>query len=107
MEIADTPAARERGLMGRESLAPRAGMVFLWSEDTDSSFYMRGTLIPLEAAFFDAEGRILGILEMAPCAADPCPLYSPGMRYRGALEVNAGALGAAGVRVGDRIEVRR
>lgn len=93
--------------MGRPSLARGAGMVFLWSEETDSSFYMRDTLIPLDAAFFDAAGRIVHIVQMTPCAADPCPLYSPGVRYVGALEVNAGALAAAGIRVGDRIEIRR
>lgn len=107
VELAETAAARERGLMGRPSLARGAGMVFLWTEETDSSFYMRDTLIPLDAAFFDAAGRIVHIVRMTPCAADPCPLYSPGVRYVGALEVNAGALAAAGIRVGDRIEIRR
>lgn len=107
VEIADTGAARQRGLMGRESLDAGDGMVFLWSEDTDSAFYMRDTRMPLDIAFFDRDGRILRILTMTPCPADPCPVYSAGAPYRGALEVNAGALARAGVREGDRIEVRR
>ncbi len=107
IEIVETDALRFRGLMGRERLAEDAGMAFLWSEDTDSAFQMRDTRIPLTVAFFDAEGRILRMLDMTPCLADPCPAYAPGLRYRGALEVNAGALARKGVRVGDRVRVER
>ena len=107
IEIADADEARSRGLMGRERLADDAGMAFLWSEDTSTAFHMKDTRIPLAVAFFDAEGRIVRILEMVPCLADPCPAYDPGVRYRGALEVNAGALERKGVRPGDRIRIER
>lgn len=93
--------------MGRERLNEDAGMAFLWPEDTDTAFHMRGTLIPLTIAFFAADGRVLRILDMVPCTADPCARYDPGLRYRGALEVRAGALDRAGVRVGDRLRVDR
>ena len=106
-EIADSDELRGRGLMGRERLADDAGMAFLWNEDTVTAFHMKDTLIPLTVAFFDAEGRILRLLDMVPCLADPCPAYDPGVSYRGALEVNAGALGRRGVRVGDRVRVER
>ena len=43
---------------------------------------------------------------MTPCRRDPCQVYPPGVTYRGALEVNAGAFGRWGVEVGDRIAVR-
>lgn len=107
VEIADTDELRSRGLMGRERLDEDAGMAFLWPEDTDSAFHMRDTLIPLSVAFFSAEGRILRILEMVPCTADPCPRYDPETRYRGALELNGGALARAGVRAGDRLRIQR
>lgn len=107
VEIADTDELRSRGLMGRERLDEDAGMAFLWPEDTDSAFHMRDTLIPLSVAFFSAEGRILRILEMVPCTADPCPRYDPETRYRGALELNGGAFARAGVRAGDRLRIQR
>ena len=106
-EIADSDQLRGRGLMGRERLAEDAGMAFLWDDDTGTAFHMKDTLIPLTVAFFDAEGRILRLLDMVPCAADPCPAYDPGVRYRGALEVNAGALERKGVRTGDRVRIER
>ena len=82
-------------------------MAFLWPEDTDTAFHMRETLLPLTAAFFAADGRILRTLEMVPCTADPCARYDPGTRYRGALEVKMGALERAGVRAGDRLRIVR
>jgi uncharacterized protein len=107
VEIAATDAARQEGLMFRRRLAPRAGMAFVWRSDVDGAFWMKNTLIPLSIAFYDRRGRIVRILDMAPCRADPCPIYDPKTMYRGALEVNRGAFRRWNVRVGDRIVVRR
>ena len=107
VEIAATDATRERGLMFRRRLAARAGMAFVWRREVSGGFWMKDTLIPLSIAFYDGRGRILKILDMAPCTADPCPIYDPNVRYRGALEVNRGAFRRWHVRVGDRIAVRR
>ncbi|HEX2068889.1 MAG TPA: DUF192 domain-containing protein [Actinomycetota bacterium] len=107
VEIADTPPARSAGLMGRRHLAPDAGMAFLFDEPTENRFWMKNTLIPLSIAFWDETGRIVSILHMAPCREDPCPLYSAGTSYIGAVEVNRGFFKAHGVRVGDRVELQR
>ena len=106
VELARTRAERARGLMHRRSLPADAGMAFLYREDSRGAFWMKNTLIPLSAAFFDGRGRILRILRLAPCRAEPCRLYDPGVAYRGVLEVNAGAFGRWGIRAGDRITVR-
>ncbi len=107
VEIAETPVQQQFGLMHRESLASEAGMVFLFAKETRGGFWMKNTLIPLSIAFYDARGRILRILDMKPCRADPCPVYDPRVAYRGALEVNAGAFRRFGVRAGDRIRLER
>jgi uncharacterized membrane protein (UPF0127 family) len=107
VEIAATEQAREQGLMFRRRLAPRAGMAFVWPEDVQAAFWMKNTLIPLSVAFYDRKGRIVRIIDMAPCRADPCPVYDPKTTYRGALEVNRGAFKRWKVHVGDRITVRR
>lgn len=107
VEIAETPAQRQRGLMFRRSLAPNAGMVFLFPTEVRGPFWMKNTLVPLSIAFYGRDGRIRRILDMTPCRRDPCRLYGPGVAYRGALEVNRGAFRRWGVRVGDRVTVRR
>jgi uncharacterized membrane protein (UPF0127 family) len=107
VELAVSDADRARGLMGRRTLAPSAGMLFLYPREIKTRFWMKDTLIPLSIAFYGADGKIRRILDMAPCTADPCPVYDPGVRFKGALEVNRGAFARWGVRRGDRIALRR
>jgi uncharacterized membrane protein (UPF0127 family) len=68
---------------------------------------MKNTLIPLDIAFWDTEGVIVDILEMHPCREDPCPLYTPGKRYVGAVEANVGIMARHNVAIGDRAELIR
>ncbi len=105
VEVADTPPERRVGLMHREQLAPIDGMAFLWHEPIDGTFWMKDTLIPLSVAFWDEDGRIVAIMDMEPCEADPCPSYGPGEPFLGAIEVGQGVFGDAGVEVGDRVEL--
>jgi uncharacterized protein len=105
VEVADTPAEHEQGLMGRATLPADAGMAFVFSEEHSGPFWMKDTLIPLSIAFYAGDGRILKILDMEPCDADPCPLYDPKVAYRGALEVNQGAFAGWGISAGDRLRI--
>jgi uncharacterized membrane protein (UPF0127 family) len=107
VQIAETPSARQKGLMGVESLPEGEGMAFLFDDPTDGAFWMKDTLIPLSIAFWEGDGRIVAVLDMEPCPSDPCPLYSPGADYVGAVEVNLGALAEAGVSVGDEATLSR
>jgi uncharacterized protein len=107
VEVASTDTQRAQGLMNRRSLAPNAGMVFLFATPTRAQFWMKDTLIPLSIAFYDRRGRILRILDMAPCRADPCRVYDAGVAYRGALELNRGAFRRWEVRRGSIVRLRR
>jgi uncharacterized protein len=106
VEVADTEAKRELGLMHRTSLPANEGMVFVFaSEQTGVGFWMKDTLIPLSVAFADGDGTIVAILDMEPCKADPCEVYDPGAPFQTALEVNKGAFADWGVEVGDTLNV--
>jgi uncharacterized protein len=107
VEIAETEASRQTGLMYRMTLAPDSGMVFLFDHLTDSPFWMKDTTIPLSIAFWNSDGTIVATMDMLPCRADPCPQYSPGASYVGALEVNLGYLAAHEVEVGEHVELDR
>lgn len=41
------------------------------------------------------------MLDMEPCEQEPCPIYDPGVIYRGAIEVNQGAFEQWAVELGD------
>ena len=105
VEIADTEAALERGLMFRTHLDQDAGMAFLFDVPKTASFYMKDTLIPLSIAFFDGGGTIVAVDEMTPCHTDPCPLTPAPSPVAGAVEANARYFETHGVQPGDRIEV--
>jgi uncharacterized membrane protein (UPF0127 family) len=106
IEIARTEAQLSKGLMGRRTLAPRAGMAFLWPGEVRGRFWMKDTSIPLSIAFWDRRGRILKILDMAPCPKPPCPVYDPKIAFSGALEVNRGAFRRWGAHPGSAIRIR-
>lgn len=106
VEIARTDRQRALGLMNRRSLAPDAGMVFLYQEPSYGGFWMKNTLIPLDIAFYDVRGRVVRTFRMEPCKRDPCRIYSPGVAYRAALEVKAGSFRRWNLRRGDTIVLK-
>lgn len=101
-EVASSPRARQRGLMGRESLPANAGMLFLFPDEVAFGFWMKDTLIPLDIAFINGD-RIVEIRSMKPCRTADCPLTTPSAVYDAALEVNEGSFGRAGIVSGDRV----
>jgi uncharacterized protein len=105
VEIAQTAEQRRVGLMRRRSLENDRGMVFVFFEPTDGGFWMKDTTIPLSIAFFGRNGVVKRILDMDPCLEDDCKIYSPGVAYWGALEVNQGAFAHWGVTTGDVIRI--
>jgi len=101
VEVADDMDEMRKGLMGRTKLAEDAGMLFVYPEERELSFWMKDTLIPLSIAFMDAEGRIVDIEDMKALDDEP-PHYTSAEPARYALEVNEGFFDERGVEVGDR-----
>lgn len=84
-ELADTPKAREIGLMNRTSMATNSGMLFVFEQKAGHCFWMNNTKIPLSIAFIADDGKIVNIEEMqAATTNNHCP-QAP-VRY--ALEMN-------------------
>ena len=101
VEVADDTDEMQKGLMGRTALAEDAGMLFVYPEERELSFWMKDTLIPLSIAFMDAEGRIVDLQDMKALDDRP-PHYTSAEPARYALEVNEGFFDERGVEVGDR-----
>jgi uncharacterized membrane protein (UPF0127 family) len=104
VEIADTDAERAQGLMDRTALGDNRGMLFVFEEEKQLSFWMKNTLIPLAVAFMDSEGRVVDIQDMKPLDDDP-PHYVSAKPAQYALEVNKGFFEERGIEVGDRAEL--
>jgi uncharacterized membrane protein (UPF0127 family) len=90
--VADTPALRGTGLMFVEDLEDLDGMLFVFERDTSGGFWMKNTLLPLDIAFFDVDGRFVDGFVMEPCTTEECPAYFPEGSYRYALEMEEGTM---------------
>ena len=104
VEVADDLAEQARGLMNRTTLGENRGMLFVYPQERELSFWMKNTLIPLSIAFIDSESRIKDIQDMKPLDDEP-PSYVSADPAQYALEVNRGFFEERGVKVGDRIEL--
>ncbi len=106
VELATNSFSRARGLSGRTTLPDGYGMLFVFTDSQVRTFWMRGCLIPLDVAFIDADLRIVQIHTMP---AEPGQAgdvhYSSVTPARYALEVPAGGLTRAGVKVGDKVSL--
>jgi uncharacterized protein len=104
VEVADDPAEQAKGLMYRKTLGENRGMLFVYPEERELSFWMKNTLIPLSIAFIDSKRRIIDIQDMKPLDDRP-PHYVSSEPAQYALEVNRGFFEKRGVKVGDRVEL--
>jgi uncharacterized membrane protein (UPF0127 family) len=95
--LARTPTQRSQGLRGVRDLGPYDGMLFVHSSNATNSFTMADTLIPLDIAWYAADGSPVDRTRMEPCpdgTDGSCPSYSSDRAYRYALETAAGQLGS-------------
>lgn len=97
VELAADPPSREQGLMGRQSMAPDAGMLFIFPDRAPRVFWMRQTPLPLSIAFLADDGTIVHLADMQPHDETLIASRHP-VRY--ALEVNQGWFAARGIAVG-------
>lgn len=65
-EIASTPGARERGLMGRDYVPDGTGMLFVFPEREERLVWMKDTNVALDMAVFDERNRVVAIEQLEP-----------------------------------------
>ena len=95
LEIADTRAARMRGLLGREEFA---GALLLRPARSVHTLRMR---FPIDVAFLDADLVVLRAMTMVPWR-----VTLPVLGARAVLEAEAGAFRSWGLTVGDQLDVK-
>jgi uncharacterized membrane protein (UPF0127 family) len=99
VELADTQAERDVGLMHRDKLAADHGMLFDFQREQPERFWMRNTFIPLDMIFIRANGTIAYIAEnTVPHSERP---IGPSEPVRAVLEVPGGTAKRLGIGRGD------
>lgn len=97
VEIADTSEKQEKGLMGRESLPENQGMLFIYDEPQDLSYWMKNTLISLDIIFIDDDMEVVSVKQGQPMSEEP--ITEDDVQY--VLEVNSNS----GIEEGDQLVV--
>ena len=101
VEIADSPATREKGLMFRKNLPAGQGMLFDFKHEQDVAFWMKNTYIPLDMIFISGNGRIVRIVRnTTPLSPALIPSGGP---VRAVLEVIGGTAERLGIAPGDGV----
>ena len=102
VEVAQTPAQQERGLMFRTEMGPDEGMIFPLDPPSRISFWMKNTVIPLDIVFIGADHRITNVSANAvPYSLEP--RMSDDVAS-GVLELNGGRLAELGFTPGATVE---
>jgi uncharacterized protein len=101
VEVADTPAKRELGLQYRRDLPPDRGMIFLFPAESEHSFWMKNTPIPLDMIFISKDLKIVGIVEQAVPFSTDSRSVSAASQF--VLEINGGLSKRHGIKAGDSV----
>jgi len=102
LEIADTEASREYGLMRRDSMPAQHGMIFVFADEKDRGFWMANTRIPLDIVYVNAAGKVVSVKQMKPYDRTTVPSDGPAMY---AIELNKDTAEKVGVKAGMSLEL--
>jgi uncharacterized membrane protein (UPF0127 family) len=103
VEVADTVWSRARGLMHHSAIDERSGMLFLYKNEEQVSFWMKNVSFPLDIIFVNQAGVIIKIYEDAT-PFDPTPIPSGGA-VLSVLEIQGGASKRAQISLGDSVRL--
>jgi uncharacterized membrane protein (UPF0127 family) len=101
VELATTPAEQEKGLMFRRSLAPDAGMLFIFPRPQVQDFWMKNTVLALDIVFIRKDGIVDSIARNA-VPYSLANIFSAGPVIA-VLEVDAGTTARLNIRPGDKV----
>lgn len=103
VEIAESEAERQKGLMYRKHLSDDEGMLFIFpGEDEDRIFWMKNTYISLDMIFIDSNKKVVGILEEVPILNDVPRKVEKPSKY--VVELAAGVAGKNRIQEGAVME---
>ncbi len=102
VELADTDQKRQQGLMFRKTLEDNKGMLFIFDEIAQRSFWMKNTYIFLDMVFIDQNNQIVKIHPMArPHDLTPINSSHP---IKAMIELKGGVTQSLGIHPRDHVK---
>ena len=102
IEIADDEYSTQTGLMYRHSMAKNQGMLFVFKDSRQRSFYMKNTEIPLDIIYINSEMEIVSFQKNAKSFDETSLPSEAASQY--VLEINAGLSDEWKLEKGDKIK---
>lgn len=107
VDVVDTPASREKGLMCVVKMPSDYGMLFVFPSEQDLTFWMKDTLIPLDIIWIGADKTINVIHEKLPATTVDTPdekiTRAAGLGQY-VLELRSGSAARRKLKAGDKLK---
>lgn len=106
-ETAVSNAEKRKGLMFRKNLREDHGMIFVYDEAENRTFWMKNTFIPLDIIFLDSNKTIINIEKAYPelnATESELEQYHSEAPTQYVIEVNQNFTDRNKIRKGDRVE---
>ncbi len=106
VDVVDTPATREIGLMCVTKMPKNYGMLFAFSQEMALNFWMKNTLVPLDILWIGADKKITIIHERMKASRVDTPedqIAVAGGRGQYVLELASGEAKRRGLKAGDQL----
>ena len=101
VEVAQTPAELQKGLMHRTEMPNNNGMIFVFDPIRPVQMWMKNTKLSLDMLFVAGNGKIVMIKEKAtPMSTDRISCKEP---VRAVIELNAGQVSRHQIQIGDLV----
>lgn len=107
--LATTPEAQSKGLGGCRYIPKNSGMYFVFTDNSQRTFWMKGMRIPIDIVWI-SQGRVVGIEKNVPnlprsTSDSDLPQYKSPVPVDAVLEVEAGMAEAYGAQEGETLIV--
>lgn len=104
VQIADTEAEREKGLMFVSSMPENEGMLFVFDREGIYEFWMKNTFIPLDMIWFDENMQIVYIENNAMPCGDNCKTINPNISSKYVVEINGNLSNLYNFAIGQKVK---
>ena len=109
LELALDDGERMQGLSDRREIAEDGGMLFVFPRAEVVGFVMRRCLVPIDAVFVDAGGRVVKIAAMQvepyETAERDLRVYSSDWPVQFVIELAGGTAGKIGLSAGQKVDI--
>ena len=100
VELASTTTEQNKGLSGRSELLENSGMLFVFAEPGEHSFWMKDMNFPIDIVWISSDMKVVYIKKNATPETYP-EAFTPDVDAKYVLEISAGFSDKNGLKAGD------